>query len=136
MRCISMTRSHYSFAASLFVSAGLILAAGCASKGGGGKTAESKKAVDSLQGTRQELVKAKTDVQQANAALDRLAAGGNVEQAYQQYTKEVADVKAAGDKARARGADMRARGRQYVTAWEKEMDQISNAELKAGAAKR
>lgn len=113
---------------------GCVLVAGCSS--GGGRTDESKKAVDSLSGTRQQLVKAKQEVQQANASLDKLAAGGNLEQSYSQFTKEVADVKAEGDRTRAKAKDMRERGRQYVANWEKEMSEVSNAELKAGAEQR
>ena len=114
---------------------GCVLAVGCSSKGGG-STAESKKAVDSMRGTRQELVKAKQEVQQANASLDKLAAGGDLQQTYSQFTREVADVKAGGDRARARAQDMRARGQQYVAKWEKEADQVSSPELKAGMEQR
>jgi chromosome segregation ATPase len=111
------------------------LLAGCGSDSGG-RTAQSKQAIDSLRGTRQELASAKTEVQQANASLDKLASGGNLEQSYQQYTRQVAELKASGERARARGQDMRNRTRQYVAAWQKEMDQISSPELRAGAAQR
>jgi hypothetical protein len=130
MRELILGRSLVAFA--LF---GLtFLAGGCAS--GDGRTDASQKAVDSLRGTRQELARAKGEVHQANGALDKLAAGGNVAQSYQQYTRAVADVKAAGDRARARAQDMRARGREYVANWQKEIDQISSPELKAGAVSR
>ena len=112
------------------------LVAGCSSKDSGGRTDESKQAVGSIHATRQELVKAKQEIQQANAALDKLTAGGNLQQSFTQFTKEVAEVNAGGKRARARAQDMRERGRQYVTNWEKEMDQISNPELKAGAQQR
>ena len=111
------------------------LVAGCGSDNGG-RTAESKKAVESLHGTRQELTRSKTEVQQTNASLDRLAAGGNLNQTYQQYAKQVSELKAAGERARVRGQDMRDRNRQYIAAWEKEMDQIASPELRAGAAER
>ena len=114
-----------------------VLMAGCSSGGGGGSASDSsKKAVSSLKGTREQLVKAKAEVRQANAALDKLAAGGNVEQSYKAYTKEVADIKAAGESARARGKDMSARGREYIANWEKETALITNPDLKAGAAAR
>ena len=116
----------------------LIFQVGGCSSGGDGRTAESKKAVDGLESTRQELVRAKGEVQQVNASLDRLAAGGNLEQTYKQYTKEVADVRtaAARARARARAQDMRERERQYVAKWEKEMEQVSSPELKQGAEQR
>jgi len=112
-----------------------ILMSGCAS-GGEGATDTSKKATASLQETRAQLVKSKAEVKQANAALDKLAGGGNVEQTYKAFTKEVADIKAAGDKARARAQDMAARQRAYVANWEQETAKISSAELKAGAMAR
>jgi len=108
---------------------------GCAS-GGGEATDTSKKATASLRDTRGQLVKSKAEVVQANAALDKLAGGGNVEQTYKAYTKEVADIKAAGDKARARAQDMAARQRAYVANWEQETAKISSPELKAGAMAR
>jgi len=123
----------------LFISAALtvtcVVMSGCSS-GGGGATDSSKKVTASLQSTREQLVKAKAEVRQANAALDKLAGGGNVEQSYKAYTKEVADIKAAGERARARGQDMAARQRAYVANWEKETAAISNPDLKAGASAR
>jgi hypothetical protein len=126
---------------SLFISAALsvmcVVMAGCSSDGGGGATDSSKKATTSLQTTREQLIKAKAEVRQANAALDKLAAGGaSVEQSYKAYTKEVADIKAAGDRARARAQDMAARQRAYVANWEQETAKISSPELKAGAVAR
>ena len=115
---------------------GCVIAAGCSSDEGGGRSAESTKAVTSMQGTRQELAKAKQEVQQANASLDSLAAGGNVSQSYSQFTKQVNELKASGERARARARDMRERGRQYVANWEKETEQITSPELKAGAEQR
>src|SRR5688572_28215662 len=107
------------------LSAFCILMTGCSSDGGGGSDS-SKKAVSSLKGTRDQLVKAKAEVRQANAALDKLAAGGDVQQSYKAYTKEVADIKAAGDRARARAKDMNARGREYIANWEQETALITN----------
>ena len=111
------------------------IATGCGSDAGG-RTDESKKAVESLRAIRQELVKGKAEVQQANASLDKLAAGENLAQTYKRYTTQVASLKAAGDRARARAQDMRARSRDYAASWEKEMDQVSSPELRAGASDR
>ena len=113
-----------------------VLLTGCSSSDSGGRTAEGKKAVVSLKDTRQELVRAKTEVNDATNALDKLAAGGNPEQAFKQYTAALKDVEAAGQRAGARAKAMRENARAYVAKWEKEMDQISSAELKAGAAER
>ena len=115
--------------------AGVVFSTGCSSDKGG-QTAESKKAVVSLKDTRQELVNAKAEVNDANMALDKLAAGGNLEQSFKQYTAAVKDVQAAGDRARARASAMKENARQYVAKWEKEMDQVSSPELRAGATER
>lgn len=113
---------------------GFLLAAGCSSDSG--RSEASKGAIEGLRGTREELVKAKADVQQANEALDKLGSGKKIEQTFGQYTSAVTKVRAAGDRAREKGADMRARQRQYVDNWEREMAATSNPELKAGAAQR
>ena len=119
------------------VVAGAVLSAGCAKKGdSGGRTPESQKAITSLKDTRQELVRSKAEVNDAVAALDKIAAGGNLPQSYKQFTVAVKDVQAAGDRARARAQTMRANGRAYVARWEKEMDQVTSPELRAGAAER
>jgi len=110
---------------------------GCAKDEGSGRTVESEKAIVSLKGTRQELVKSKAEVNDAITALGRLeAGGGNLPQTYKQYTAAVKDVQAAGDRARTRAQEMRANGRAYVAKWEKEMDQVTNPELRAGASAR
>ena len=108
---------------------------GCSSDSGG-RTAESNKAIVSLKDTRQELVKAKVEVNDATTALDKLSAGGNLEQSYKQYTTAVKDVQAAGSRARARAQAMRDNARAYIAKWEKEMEQVSSPELRAGAAER
>jgi hypothetical protein len=121
------------------VALGLALAeagTGCSSDNGGGRTQENQKAIVSLKDTRGDLVKGKAEVNDATAALDKLTAGGNLEQSFKQYSAAVKDVEAAGNRARARAQQMRENGRQYVTNWEKETEQITNPELKAGAAVR
>jgi hypothetical protein len=112
-----------------------ILSTGCSSNDNG-RTAESNKATTSMKDTRTELVKAKGQVNNAVAALDKLSAGGNLQQNFKTYTAAVKDVQTAGDKARARATAMKENGRAYVAKWEKEMDQVSNPELRAGAAAR
>lgn len=113
-----------------------VLSAGCASDDGGGRTAESQKAVTSLKATRQELVKSKAEVNNAVAAVDGLTSGTNLPQSYKQFTVAVKDLQAAAERARGRAQQMRDNGRAYVAKWEKEMEQVSSPELRAGAAAR
>jgi chromosome segregation ATPase len=110
------------------------LTTGCASEGG--RTEESQKTTTSLKETRQELVRAKTEVNDVNTALSKLQAGGNLDQSFKQYTAAVKDVQAAGQRARERAQAWRDNSRQYVAKWEKEMEQVSSPELRAGAAAR
>jgi predicted nucleic acid-binding Zn-ribbon protein len=117
-----------------FVAVLAIAAGGCGSSGG--KSESSDKAVKSITNTRNELAKAKTEVTQANASLDKLSAGGDVQKSFGQFTKEANDVKAAGARARARAKDMQDRGRAYIAAWEQEMSKVSSAELQASAEAR
>ena len=112
-------------------------ATGCASKENTGRTAENQKAVVSLKDTRSELAKGKAEVNDATAALDKLAAGGgSLEQSFKQYSAAVKDVEKAGARARTRAQEMRNNGRLYVQNWEKETEQIASPELKAGATVR
>jgi chromosome segregation ATPase len=107
------------------------------SSGGGGRTAESQSAIVSLRDTRAELAKGKAEVSDATAALDKLTAGGgNLEQSYKQYAVAVKDVQLAGDRARARAQAMQENGRKYMQNWEKESEQMSSPELRAGATER
>src|SRR4051812_13917421 len=121
----------WTFAAVLAIGgAGAFAVGGCGSSGGK-KSDSSAKAVSSITNTRNELAKAKTEVTQTNASLDKLQAGGDLQKSFAKFTKESADVKAAGERARARAKDMQDRGRAYTSAWEQEMSQVSSAELQA-----
>jgi hypothetical protein len=121
-------------ATALALTVACALGTGCSSSDG--RTEQSKNAVASMSNTRSELNKAKAEVQRANASLDALAAGGNLEPAYKQYTASVSSLKSQGDRARQRGQQMRANQRAYVENWQKEMATISDPDLKAGAAAR
>jgi predicted nucleic acid-binding Zn-ribbon protein len=126
----------WTFAALLTIGGvGAFAVGGCGSSGGK-KSDSSAKAVSSITNTRNELVKAKTEVTQANASLDKLQAGGDVQKSFSQFSKEAGDVKAAGERARARAKDMQDRGRAYIAAWEQEMAQVSSPELRASAEAR
>ena len=129
-------RFGWTFAAVLAVGAGslVVTAPGCGSSGG--KSESSAKAVNSLTATRNEIAKAKTQVQQANTALDNLQAGGDLNKSFSNYTKEVGDIKAAGDRAKGRAKDLQERQKQYIAAWQKETQDVSSPELRASAEAR
>src|SRR5688500_1567009 len=92
----------------------LMLAAfvGCNSSGKQAK--ESTKAVDGLRDTQQQLARGQAQIDKALTALGQLESGqGDLQGAFKSYSSAVADVEAAGNKARARGQSMRARESEY-----------------------
>jgi chromosome segregation ATPase len=129
-------RFGWTFAAVLAVGAATfaVSAPGCGSSGG--KSESSQKAVNSLTSTRDQIAKAKVEVQQANTALDNLQAGGDVNKSFKAFTKEVADIKAAGDRAKSRAKDLQERQKQYIAQWQKETQDVSSPELRASAEQR
>lgn len=113
----------------LFISFGL----GCSSSG---RASESEKAVSSMKDTRAQLANAKTEVNDAMASLDALASGSNLQKSFSAYDKDVTNVKAAGDKARARWQSMQENGKAYIARWQTEAAQIQNPEIKSSMEQR
>lgn len=119
----------------LLCSAAAILAGCKTNEGHQAKVA--RKAVTSLDNTRQELVKADQEVNQTLAAMDQLAAQPrDLKQSYRAFTTEVSDVTEQSEESRKRADEMRERWQDYITNWEREADRISSPELRAGAAER
>src|SRR4030042_552840 len=70
-------------------------------------------------------------------ALNRLAESqSSVPQAYKVYTTEVSQTSAQSEQARHRSQQMDLQWRQYIDAWERELNTLSTPELKASAAQR
>lgn len=114
-----------------------VLLAGCAGNRSG-EAVEARQAVTSIQNTRQELEKARLQVDDMLAAVNALkvATPANLPAAYKAFNTQVAQtVKQAGI-ASQRAQEMREQGQQYIAAWEKETEQLSTPELKARAAQR
>lgn len=115
----------------------VMIAAGCATTRGRGEAKEATRAVTSMQETRAELVRADQQLNQAMTAMDQLASSPqDLPQAYKVFTAEVSQTDAQAQTARHRAEQMRSQWRQYITAWEKEIDQLSIPELQARAAER
>src|SRR5436190_14080311 len=114
---------------SLFISYGI----GCSSSG---RASESEKAVSSMKDTRAQLANAKTEVNDVMKSLDALSSGSNLQKAFSTYNADVANVKAAGDKAGARWKSMQDNGKAYIARWQKEAAEIQNPEIKSSMEQR
>jgi chromosome segregation ATPase len=123
------------WAAVALLSTASMIIFGCSSSGGQAK--ESTKAVQGLQESQAQLQKAQTEIDKAIAALDQLSSGqGDLKKSFENYSKAVADVEAAGDKARARWQNMQARQKEYVAKWQSELETIENPEVRASLEQR
>jgi hypothetical protein len=121
--------------------------AGCASDGGE-QAKERAKAITSMRETREQLVEAKQQINVVLQAMNQLALAADprpegrrsappgVRPAYERFAKAVEETEEEAGKANRRASEMRVRGREYVAEWEKEMDTITNPDLRAGAAER
>jgi len=102
---------------------------------GCGTTAGYKQADKTGQGAaefREEIINGKKAIDNTMTSLGQVAATANTNprEAFQQYSKSLANLEAAREKARKRGAEMKAQGQAYFAEWEKQMDEVKNPEIK------
>lgn len=114
----------------------LAVLAGCeTSEGRQAKVA--RRAVTSLEDTREQLVQAEHQVDAALISMDRLAAQPrDLKQTYKAYASEVSKTVNEADEAEQRADEMRERWQEYITNWEQEADRIRSEQLRAGATER
>ena len=110
------------------------LLAGCSSNGKPAK--ESAQTVQGLGETRKALVRAKEQVNETTAAMNALASGADVKSNYARFNQAVAETQRQGEMARKRGAEMREQADAYIAAWQREMADVDNPELRAGVEAR
>ena len=122
----------------LFVVAALSLAgAGCSSSGGGERAPEAVKAVDSMKAINDDLAKGDQQVDKVLAAIGQLeAGGGDLKPAYANFSSAFADLEASGERVHDRRESMRANRAAYIRKWQKELDTIDSAEVRAALAER
>jgi len=106
---------------------------GCSSSGRAG---ESEKAVSSMDTVITQLSNAKKEVSDTVADLAALQSSADLKATFSTYTKDVADVKAAGDRAKERSKSMQENGRLYVSKWQSEIENTTNPEIKASMEQR
>jgi len=114
------------------VAATLALASGLT---GCGSTAGYKQADKTGAGIaqfREEIGKAKLAVDDTVKALGQVAVSANTNprQAFQQFSKSLANLDSTAAKAKSRAAEMKAAGQTYFANWEKELANLKNPEIR------
>lgn len=134
-----MKTSFTRFTLVLIASAALAttLSGGGCSSSGSQAVKRSEKTVDSLSEFRSQVIAAGAQLDRTMSSLDGVInASSDRKKAFERYMKEVAALKKQGDEAKSRADDLRARSREYVAKWQKEVSSVSNPELKAQAEAR
>lgn len=87
---------------------------------------------------RDEIVTIKKDVDITLAALDKVVttAVTDPRSAFKDFDKAVPRIEDSAKKAKKRAEDIKARGRAYFQAWEKELGTVNNAEIRKLAEER
>jgi hypothetical protein len=125
-----MKIKHYEF---LCIAASAVVAT--ALLNGCGTTSGYQRADKTGQGIaefRAEVTKGKLAVDQTMTALGQVAlnADTNPRKAFGEFSKSVDNLESVAVSARKRGADMQAQGQAYFAAWEKQMAEVQNPEIK------
>ncbi len=87
---------------------------------------------------RVEITKAKAAVDDTVKALGQIAVNAHTDprSAFEKFTKSLANLDSVSAKAKKRGEDMKTKGKAYFSTWEKELEQIKNAEIRALASEQ
>jgi hypothetical protein len=87
---------------------------------------------------RDEIVKGKNAIDATMKSLGSIATTANTDprKAFEQYSKNVANLESTAANIRKRAQDMKAQGQAYFTQWEKEMAQVNNQDIRNLAAQR
>jgi hypothetical protein len=72
------------------------------------------------------------------SALSQVAvtANTNPREAFQAFAQSLGDLESVAEKARKRGEEMKARGKEYFDQWQKQMGQVQNPEIRTLAEER
>ncbi len=115
----------------------IMLLAGCETTGQHAQAKKATRAVTSMEQTRTELVRADQQVDEAIVALDRLTStSAPLPDAYRVYTAQVNEAAKQSKDAQRRAERMRDRWRDYIIAWETEVDTVASPEMQAQATER
>lgn len=107
---------------------------GCSSSGK--QAEESKQAVQSLSETRKSLESAKAQVDKTVASMNALNSGQDLKRNFERFGSEIAKTEQDAKRAKERADAMRAKSKQYIAKWEKEMADVKDPQLRASAEQR
>jgi hypothetical protein len=119
----------------LIAGAGLFLTCGQTSAAGY-KLAD--KVGESIAEFRDEVVGVKKEVDATLASLDKIVAQATVDprKAFKEFEKNVPRIDSAAGKARKRAADMKEKGKDYFSKWEKELAAVNDPAIRKLAEER
>jgi len=122
-----------SFAA--MIASGAVLMTGC------GTTSGYKQADKTGAGAtefREEITNGKKAIDNTMTALSQVAATANQNprESFEQFSKSLSHLESVAEKARKRGAEMKAQGQAYFAQWEKQMTEVNNPEIRNLAMQR
>ena len=81
---------------------------------------------------RRKVLQAQRILRRQRMALGQVAATANTNprKAFEQYSDSLANLESVAEKAKKRGAEMKAQGQAYFAQWEKQMAQVKNPEIR------
>jgi hypothetical protein len=87
---------------------------------------------------RDEIVKGKAAIDATMKSLGDIASTANTDprKAFEQYSKDVANLDSTAAKIRKRGQDMKEQGQAYFKQWEQQMASVQNPEIRTLAEQR
>jgi len=105
-----------------------LLVAGCASAG----YKKAEKTGAGITEYREEIFKGKQAIDATMQSLGQIMATANTDprQAFQQYTKDVANLESATAKIRKRSQELKAKGELYFKQWQQELATVQNPEIR------
>jgi len=106
---------------------------GCASSD---NRSQTSKTIESLSGMKTSVANAQAQVDRLIASMNAISTGNDLENSYKAFNKEVAELRAAGDRAAARGAALQEKESEYIDKWQKEIDPGKDAAERAVAEQR
>jgi len=114
---------------------GALLLSGCSTTKG---YKQADKTGEGIAEFRDEIVKGKEAVDATMKSLSDIAATANTDprKAFEQHTKDVANLEATAAKIRKRGQGMKEQGQTYFKQWEEQLAQVNNPEIRGLAEQR
>jgi hypothetical protein len=106
-----------------------VLTAGCGTTSG---YKQADKTGAGIAEFRAEIVNGQAAIDHTITCLDQVAASANTDprKPFEQYSKSLANLASVAERARKRGADMKAQGQAYFAQWEKQMAEVQNPEIR------